>query len=199
MELKTVKLDEIKQDPNNARKHSEKNLAAICGSLEQFGQRKPIVVHNGVILAGNGTYAAAKSLGWNEIAIVEVPQEWDAATAKAYALADNRSAELAEWDEGILTVALLDLTDLNWSLEELGFDKVLQASAEEWTDAFDKTSKEQSAFQQVTFTLSHEQVEIVTAAINASAGLGEFPETDNTNRNGNALTRMAEIFMGTQV
>lgn len=199
MELKTVKLDEIKQDPNNARKHSEKNLAAIRGSLKQFGQRKPIVVHNGVILAGNGTYAAAKSLGYSEITIVEVPEEWDAATAKAYALADNRSAELAEWDEGILTVALLDLTDLNWSLEELGFDKVLQASAEEWTDAFDKTSKEQSAFQQVTFTLSHEQVEIVTAAINASAGLGEFPETDNTNRNGNALTRMAEIFMGTQV
>lgn len=199
MELKTVKLGEITLDPNNARKHSEKNLAAIRASLEQFGQRKPIVVHNGVILAGNGTYSVAKDLGWNEIAIVEVPQDWDAATAKAYALADNRSAELAEWDEGILTVALLDLTDLNWNLEELGFNKVLQASAEEWSNAFDKTAKEQSAFQQVTFTLSHKQAEILASAINVSVSLGEFPESDNTNRNGNALTRMAEIFMGTQV
>lgn len=122
MELKTVKLGEITLDPNNARKHSEKNLAIIRASLEQFGQRKPIVVRNGVILAGNGTYSVAKDLGWNEITIVEVPQDWDAATAKAYALADNRSAELAEWDEGILTVALLDLSNIGFNIELLNFD-----------------------------------------------------------------------------
>lgn len=199
MELKTVRLDSLQLDPNNARKHSQKNLDAITASLVKFGQQKPLVVHRGVILAGNGTLTAARSLDWQEIVISEAPDEWDEATAKAYALADNRSAELAEWDEGILTVALLDLTDLNWSLEELGFDEILKVSPEEWSDAFDKTAKEQSAYQQVTFTLSHEQVEIVTAAVSASARLGEFQEAENTNRNGNALTRMAEIFMGTQV
>lgn len=199
MEIKTVKLEEIKPDPNNARKHSEKNLAAISASLDQFGQRKPIVVHKGVIIAGNGTYQAAKSLKWKEIAVVEVPEDWDENKAKAFALADNRSAELAEWDEAILATQLVDLEDMAWDIEGLGFEKILQATADDWADAFDKTSKEQSAFQQVTFTLSHEQVETVNAAISASVALGEFPESDNTNRNGNALTRMAEIFLGTQV
>jgi hypothetical protein len=199
MEIKIVKLEEIKPDPNNARKHSEKNLAAISASLEQFGQRKPIVIHNAVIIAGNGTYEAAKGLKWKEISVVEVPEDWDAIKAKAFALADNRSAELAEWDEVVLANQLVDLQDMAWDIEGLGFEQVIQVSADDWADAFDKTAKEQSAFQQVTFTLSHEQVEIVNAAITASVSLGEFPETDNTNRNGNALTRMAEIFLGTQV
>ena len=199
MEIKTVKLEEIKTDPNNARKHSEKNLAAISASLDQFGQRKPIVIHNGVIIAGNGTYEAAKGLKWKEISVVEVPEDWDADKAKAFALADNRSAELAEWDEAILATQLVDLSEMAWDIEGLGFEKILQASADDWADAFDKTSKEQSQFQQVTFTLSHEQVQTVNEAISASVALGEFPESDNTNRNGNALTRMAEIFLGTQV
>ncbi len=199
MEIKTVKLEDIQPDPNNARKHSEKNLAAISASLEQFGQRKPIVVHKGVIIAGNGTYEAAKSLKWKEIVVAEAPEDWDANKAKAFALADNRSAELAEWDEAVLATQLVDLEGLDWKIESLGFDKVEPASADDWADAFDKTSAEQSPFQQVTFTLSHEQVEIVNSAISASVALGEFPESDNTNRNGNALTRMAEIFLGTQV
>jgi hypothetical protein len=199
MEIKTVKLEEIKTDPNNARKHSEKNLAAISASLDQFGQRKPIVIHNGVIIAGNGTYEAAKGLKWKEISVVEVPEDWDADKAKAFALADNRSAELAEWDEAILATQLVDLAEMAWDIEGLGFEKILQASGDDWADAFDKTAKEQSQFQQVTFTLSHEQVQTVNEAISASVALGEFPESDNTNRNGNALTRMAEIFLGTQV
>lgn len=199
MEIKTVKLEEIKPDPNNARKHSEKNLAAISASLDAFGQRKPIVIHNGVIIAGNGTYEAAKGLKWKEIAVVEVPEDWDTDKAKAFALADNRSAELAEWDEAILATQLVDLEEMAWDIEGLGFEKILQASADDWADAFDKTAKEQSQFQQVTFTLSHEQVQTVNEAISASVALGEFPESDNTNRNGNALTRMAEIFLGTQV
>jgi hypothetical protein len=199
VEIKTVKLEEIKPDPNNARKHSEKNLAAISASLDAFGQRKPIVIHNGVIIAGNGTYEAAKGLKWKEIAVVEVPEDWDTDKAKAFALADNRSAELAEWDEAILATQLVDLEEMAWDIEGLGFEKILQASADDWADAFDKTAKEQSQFQQVTFTLSHEQVQTVNEAISASVALGEFPESDNTNRNGNALTRMAEIFLGTQV
>ena len=199
MEIKTVKLEEIKTDPNNARKHSEKNLAAISASLDQFGQRKPIVIHNGVIIAGNGTYEAAKGLKWKEISVVEVPEDWDADKAKAFALADNRSAELAEWDEAILATQLVDLAEMAWDIEGLGFEKIIQASGDDWADAFDKTAKEQSQFQQVTFTLSHEQVQTVNEAISASVALGEFPESDNTNRNGNALTRMAEIFLGTQV
>jgi len=115
-------ISELTADPNNARKHSDKNLDAIASSLEKFGQRKPIVVHNGVVIAGNGTLEAAQKLGWHEIAITEVPDNWDADTAKAYAIADNRTAELAEWDKDVLASQLLELENSDWDLIDLGFE-----------------------------------------------------------------------------
>ena len=117
-----ISITDLSLDPKNARKHSARNLEAIAASLEKFGQRKPIVVHRGVVLAGNGTLEAAKSLGWTEIDVAEVPQNWDNDTAKAYALADNRTAELAEWDESELAKQLLELQDADWDITELGFE-----------------------------------------------------------------------------
>jgi hypothetical protein len=115
-------ISELTADPNNARKHSDKNLNAIASSLEKFGQRKPIVVHNGVVIAGNGTLEAAQKLGWHEIAVTEVPDNWDADTAKAYAIADNRTAELAEWDTQVLVSQLLEMEEEGWDIKEFGFD-----------------------------------------------------------------------------
>ena len=117
-----ILITDLSLDPKNARKHSARNLEAIAASLEKFGQRKPIVVHRGVVLAGNGTLEAAKSLGWTEIDVAEVPDDWDNDTAKAYALADNRTAELAEWDESELAKQLLELQDADWGITELGFE-----------------------------------------------------------------------------
>ena len=123
MELETVAIESLALDPNNARKHSKRNLDAIKASLSKFGQRKPIVVHNNVVIAGNGTLEAAKSLGWTEITISRCPADWDADTAKAYALADNRSSELAEWDDAILATQLLDLDEMGWDIEDIGFSQ----------------------------------------------------------------------------
>ena len=117
-----ISIARLSLDPKNARKHSARNLEAIAASLEKFGQRKPIVVHRGVVLAGNGTLEAAKSLGWTEIDVAEVPDDWDNDTAKAYAIADNRTAELAEWDESELAKQLLELQDADWDITELGFE-----------------------------------------------------------------------------
>ena len=117
-----ISITDLSLDPKNARKHSARNLEAIAASLEKFGQRKPIVVHRGVVLAGNGTLEAAKTLGWTEIEVAEVPDDWDNDTAKAYALADNRTAELAEWDESELAKQLLELQDADWDITELGFE-----------------------------------------------------------------------------
>lgn len=123
MNLETVAIESLELDPNNARKHSRRNLDAIAASLNKFGQRKPIVVHNGTVIAGNGTLEAAKSLGWTEIGITRCPDDWDADTAKAYALADNRSSELAEWDDLVLANQLLDLDGAGWDIAELGFNQ----------------------------------------------------------------------------
>jgi DNA modification methylase len=123
MEVSRRLLIDLLLDPENARRHSQKNLDAIKASLVKFGQRKPIVINSkGVVLAGNGTVEAARGLDWDYIEVATVPEDWDEATARAYALADNRSAELAEWDESVLAKSLLELMDQEWDIEELGFD-----------------------------------------------------------------------------
>jgi hypothetical protein len=95
-------------DPANVRKHGSRNLDAIKSSLARFGQQKPIVVDaDGIVRAGNGTLMAAKALGWDEIEIVRTNLRGSEATA--YAIADNRTAELAEWDEGALAEQLAAL------------------------------------------------------------------------------------------
>jgi DNA modification methylase len=122
VKVELVKIDELDLDPQNARKHDAKNLKAIADSLEQFGQRKPIVVWGRTVVAGNGTMAAARTLGWKEITVARVPDEWSADQVKAYALADNRSAELATWDEQVLASQLLELQEAEFDIELLGFE-----------------------------------------------------------------------------
>jgi site-specific DNA-methyltransferase (adenine-specific) len=122
VQIETVLIDDLDLDPRNARKHDEKNLKAIVDSLELFGQRKPIVVWGRTVVAGNGTMVAARSLGWSEISIARVPDDWSSDQVKAYALADNRSAELAEWDEQVLASQLLELQEAEFDVELLGFE-----------------------------------------------------------------------------
>jgi site-specific DNA-methyltransferase (adenine-specific) len=122
VQIETVLIDDLDLDPRNARKHDEKNLKAIAGSLELFGQRKPIVVWGRTVVAGNGTLVAARSLGWKEITVARVPDDWSSDQVKAYALADNRSAELAVWDEQVLASQLLELTEAEFDVELLGFE-----------------------------------------------------------------------------
>ena len=122
MNIETVAIQDLQLDSNNARKHDKKNLEAIAGSLKQFGQRKPIVItEDNIIVAGNGTVTAAKQLGWTDIKVVRVPKDWDENQVKAFALADNRTAELAEWDKDILASQIIDLQTDGWNTEQLGF------------------------------------------------------------------------------
>lgn len=125
LRIETVNINSLTPDPANARKHDGKNLKAIASSLEKFGQRKPIVVTpDSIVVAGNGTLEAAKSLGWTEIAIARTPVGWTWDQIKAFALADNRTAELAEWDDKVLADQLLELDANGWELEELGFENL---------------------------------------------------------------------------
>ena len=145
MQIKLVPIATLSHDNKNARSHTQRNLDAIIKSLEQFGQRKPIVVHNNVVIAGNGTLEAAKALNWDEITITEVPSDWDTETAKAYAIADNRSSELAEWDFQNLYETLAELTEAD-ALEYTGFSQAefdeLQRQIEGTTEGqFDRNAE----------------------------------------------------------
>ena len=123
LKIESLPIDKLKLDPSNARKHSEANLSAIAESLKQFGQRKPIVITaDNVIVAGNGTVEAARLLGLTDVDVVRVPEDWSADQVKAFALADNRTAELAEWNPEVLSAQLLELDEAGFDLQALGFD-----------------------------------------------------------------------------
>jgi len=121
MKIEVLSVDQLLNDPSNARQHSTKNLDAIKASLLKFGQQKPIVINKeGIVIAGNGTLIAAKELGWSEIKCVR--SELGKVEQTAYAIADNRTAELATWDMDILGDTLQSLREDDWDLEDLGFD-----------------------------------------------------------------------------
>ncbi len=105
-----VDLADVRPDPGNARRHGQKNIAAIKRSLAEFGQQKPIVIDaDGVIIAGNGFFEAAKELGWEQIAAVRSKLRGNA--ARAYAIADNRTTDLSDWDDLVLAQTLAALCE----------------------------------------------------------------------------------------
>jgi ParB-like chromosome segregation protein Spo0J len=133
MNIEQLEISSLSADPANARRHPERNLDQIKASLRRFGQQKPIVVDaNNVVRAGNGTLAAAKSLGWKTIAAVR--SELAKTELTAYAITDNRSAELAEWDHEILSLTLSDpeIGDVGFLPEEI--DKLIGRPLPEFTN-----------------------------------------------------------------
>jgi hypothetical protein len=121
LKIEKVKCNSLEVDPKNARKHSERNINVIASSLESFGQRRPLVIWGNTVIAGNGTLEAAKGLGWTDVFITRVPSDWTEDQARAYALADNRSSELGDWDSELLASQLIALADTGFEIEDIGF------------------------------------------------------------------------------
>jgi hypothetical protein len=132
MNIEQLPIAALSTDPANARRHPERNLDQIKASLRRFGQQKPIVVDAAnVVRAGNGTLAAAKALGWTTIAAVR--SDLPRTELTAYAITDNRSAELAEWDHEILGRTLIDpdIGDVGFLPTEI--DKLIGRPVEQYT------------------------------------------------------------------
>jgi hypothetical protein len=121
-QIRRVKTSDLASDPDNARIHGRNNLRAIRESLERFGQVRPLLATSElVVVAGNGTLAAAEALGLDELEVLVLPWE-DREKARAYAIADNRTAELATWDDEALAGQLVDLAAAGVDMGTLGFD-----------------------------------------------------------------------------
>lgn len=115
MQIEAIRIEDLKLDEENARLHGIRNMGAIVASLERFGQQKPIVINaENVVKAGNGTLEAAKELEWETVDCVR--SELDGPELAAYAIADNRTSELAEWDMDILVEQLKTLDEMDTEL-----------------------------------------------------------------------------------
>jgi hypothetical protein len=107
IEFATVDIGTVQPHPKNVR---QGDIGAISESLKAHGQYRPIVVdrRTNQILAGNHTWRAAKSLGWSQIAVgfIETKDDDD---ATRILLADNRTTDLASYDDAGLADLLKDL------------------------------------------------------------------------------------------
>ncbi len=120
-----VGIGTVQLNPSNPRLN-EAAVMPVADSIRRFGFRVPIVVNRrtNIIEAGNTRWKAAKKLGMEEIPVVFV--EDDDVTAAAYGIADNRTGEIAEWDEPALATILSSLQDVGqldmtgYGAEDLG-------------------------------------------------------------------------------
>tara|TARA_R100000231_G_scaffold47726_1_gene40876 strand:- start:414 stop:1565 length:1152 start_codon:yes stop_codon:yes gene_type:complete len=105
-------INDLQNDPKNARKRTDKSAKLIRQSLEQYGAARSIVIdENNRILAGNGTIAGAKAAGIKNLKVIETDGNEIIAVKRTgltedekvgLALADNRSSDLSEWDLNML-------------------------------------------------------------------------------------------------
>ena len=187
MKVEMVRIDSLTMDPENARKHSKRNIEAIAGSLATFGQRRPLVVWDGIVIAGNGTLEAAKSIGWTQIEVTRVPADWTHEQARAYALADNRTSELADWDHEILADQLIELDSVGYEISDWGFEPLSPPSGDAGDAFTGLPDGDRADATQITFTLTLKQAEEVQSAIAAAKRSDRIEIVDNVNSNGNAI------------
>lgn len=120
MQVQSMKISEVKPYENNPR-DNEEAVEPTAKSIKEFGwQGNPIIVDkNHVIIAGHTRYKAAKKLGMKEVPVV-VASKLTPEQVKALRLADNKTGEIAEWDDDLLGNELEDILDIDMS--DFGFD-----------------------------------------------------------------------------
>ena len=122
MKIALWKLSDIKPYLGNPRINDDA-VAAVAASIKEFGFRQPIVVDvHGVIICGHTRYKAAQLLGLEKVP-VHVATDLSPEQIKAYRIADNQTASLAEWNYDLLPIELADLQAANFDLGLLGFDQ----------------------------------------------------------------------------
>ena len=106
----------------NPRLISETAVSKVAGSIAEFGFRQPIVVDGeGIIIVGHTRLLAAQRLGLETVPVL-VAADLSPAQVKAYRIADNRTAQEAEWDLSLLSLEFEDLAAFDFDVSLTGFD-----------------------------------------------------------------------------
>lgn len=124
LKIEYLPVEDLTPYEGNARKHGERDVAAVAASIGEFDFCDPIGIwgKKNLIVEGHGRLRAAKQRGLERVPCIRLDHLTDA-QRRAYALAHNRTAELSEWDELLKSAELADLEALGAvDLEALGFD-----------------------------------------------------------------------------
>jgi len=121
MEIKTVKINELKPHPKNPRVHPDSAIDKLVRSIKEYGWTNPVLVSaDGYVLAGHARLKAAEKAGIEEVPVIYLPLE--GAKAEAYLIADNRLQDETDWDLPKLKDLLQELDTGEFDLELTGFD-----------------------------------------------------------------------------
>jgi len=132
MEVHQVDIATIKKYEKNAKTHPKKQVELLAQNIERFGFTTPCLIDkDNNLIAGHGRLDAVVSIGWTTVPCVRL-EGLSEQEVKALRLADNKLAEMSEWDIGLATDELKELDDD--LLELTGFDKDLTLEPEEADD-----------------------------------------------------------------
>jgi len=196
-------IKDLKSDHKNARKRTDRSAKLIAESLQRFGAARSIVIdEDNRILAGNGTIEGAKAAGIKNVRVIETDGTEIIAVKRTgltedekigLALADNRTSDLSDWDKDMLQ-QLSEEHDIAPWFEAEDLNGIIGDTVSE-IEMPDLPSGDREPIQQMTFTLHDDQAEIIKEALAKAKDMGSFVDTGNENSNGNALARVAELFL----
>ena len=116
-------IDKLIPYANNARTHSDEQIAQIASSIKEWGFTIPILAdESGMIIAGHGRVQAARKLKINELPVM-VAKNWTEEQKRAYVIADNKLALNAGWDDELLKLEMDFLDKSGFDLDLIGFSE----------------------------------------------------------------------------
>ena len=181
-------IDRVRPYPNNPRKN-KKAVVAVAKSIREFGFKVPIVVDTeGVIITGHTRREAAISLGMKTVPVI-VADDLTGQQIKAFRLADNKVAEIAEWDDDALQeeLASLDAAALGIDMSDLGFSIDDDPTADDFSEDFSLPDGQRPEMCTCTFTLHYRQKELIDYVLAKVPDKSIREKYTNQNRDGNAL------------
>lgn len=122
MQVEMRYVEDIRPYEHNPR-HNDAAVEAVAASIREFGWRQPVVLdEQSVIVVGHTRYKAALKLGLRQIP-VHVARGLTPAQLKAYRIADNQTAQIADWDYDRLPIELAELQGMDFDLSLVGFSE----------------------------------------------------------------------------
>ena len=132
MQIETINISDITPYEKNAKSHPKKQIDLLAENITRFGFTTPCLVDkDNNLIAGHGRLEAVKTLGWTDVPCVRM-ENLTEDEVKALRLADNKLAEMSEWDMTLVTDELKELDDD--LLDLTGFDKDLIVEPDEADD-----------------------------------------------------------------
>jgi len=195
MQIEQKKLNEINENKNNPRNHSDIQINQLINSIQEFGFTNPILLDkDSNIIAGHGRYKAAKKLKLEIVPTITL-KNLNETQIKALTIADNKISLNSSWNDDLLWQQLKELNDVNFDLTITGFNEdqflpftedsdSMNDILDEWEGMPEFVSEDKTAYRSLIVHFENED-DVVAFQMKLEQGLGEktkyiwYPHKEN--------------------